>query len=218
MSKKCKHEEWNPCGNDFYSCRKCGILRTSQQVNLYAEKDRQIADLEAKLAESENKLNQYPHKNDVIEKQYEDLKDAITFLMLNNIKDQEQLNYSIDILCAKHKARIRDIENGICSIERLKQQLADKEKENMELASKLDLLESEKENLFRTLEEANEETQDKISFAVYELSLVNGMLTDAIIEITQNETDVNKLYYLEKIAKKFAEKTGERIRQLKEME
>ena len=60
--------------------------------------------------------------------------------------------------------------------------------------------------------------QDKISFAVYELSLVNGMLTDAIIEITQNETDVNKLYYLEKIAKKFAEKTGERIRQLKEME
>lgn len=59
MSKECKHEEWNPCGNDFYSCRKCGILRTSQQVNLYAEKDRQISDLEAKLAESEKSEETY---------------------------------------------------------------------------------------------------------------------------------------------------------------
>ena len=41
----------------------------------------------------------------------------------------------------------------------LEAKLAEKEKENMELASKVDLLESEKENLFRTLEEANEETQ-----------------------------------------------------------
>lgn len=57
MSKnKCKHEEWNPCGNDFYSCRNCGILRTSQQVNLYAEKDKQISDLEAKLAEKDEQI------------------------------------------------------------------------------------------------------------------------------------------------------------------
>ena len=78
--------------------------------------------LKQQLAESEKKLNQYPHKNDVIEKQYEDLKDTITFLMLNNIKDQEQLNHSIDVLCGKHKARIRDIENGICKIEKLEKQ------------------------------------------------------------------------------------------------
>lgn len=57
MSKKeCSHKEWNPCGNDFYSCRECGILRTRQQVNLYAEKNRQIADLEIKLAQS--KMNE----------------------------------------------------------------------------------------------------------------------------------------------------------------
>lgn len=42
MSKKeCKHKEWNPCGNNFYSCCECGILRTGNQVNLYAEKDQQ---------------------------------------------------------------------------------------------------------------------------------------------------------------------------------
>ena len=51
------------------------------------QQDQKITDLEAKLAESENKLNQYPYKNDVIEKQYEDLKDGIKFRVENNITD-----------------------------------------------------------------------------------------------------------------------------------
>lgn len=110
ICNKC-YDEMFKCGNEFVK-------------NMITK----MSDLKSKLAESEKKLNQYSYKNDVIEKQYEDLKDAITFLMLNNIKDQEQLNHCIDVLCEKHKARIRDIENGICSIEQLKQQLAEKDK------------------------------------------------------------------------------------------
>ena len=78
MSKKeCKHEEWNPCGNDFYSCRKCGILRTSQQVNLYIEKDRQIADLEIKLTQSKMSESFEKEKKDNAFKLIEELKQQL---------------------------------------------------------------------------------------------------------------------------------------------
>ena len=119
------------------------------------DKDKRIAELETKLAESEKKLNQYPYKNEVIEEQYEELKDAITFLMLNNIKDQEQLNYSIDVLCEKHKARIRDIENGICKIEQLEKQLAEKEKENTKLKTTNDRLYKKNKKLENQIVESN---------------------------------------------------------------
>ena len=73
-----------------------------------------ISDLEEKLADSEKKLNQYPYKNHVIEKQYEYLKEGIKFRVENNIIDDwQQVYHCIDVLCEKHKARIRDIENSI---------------------------------------------------------------------------------------------------------
>ena len=113
-------------------CLKNNIIDDETLKELVKE-HRLYKDLEAKLAESENKLNQYPYKNDVIEKQYEDLKDGIRFRVANNItNDWEQLYHSIDVLCEKHKARIRDIENSICSIEQLKQQLAEKERKLQE--------------------------------------------------------------------------------------
>lgn len=74
MSKeKCKHEKWNFCGNNFYSCSKCGILRTSQQINIYAEKDQQIAQLKAenerlKKYETIYYLNQLQASNEDIDK------------------------------------------------------------------------------------------------------------------------------------------------------
>ena len=101
-------------------------INNLEQQCLICNKDKENEQLKQQLAESEIKLNRYPYKNDVIEEEYEDLKDAITFLMLNNIKDQEQLNYSIDVLCEKHKARIRDIENSICKIEQLEKHNQDK--------------------------------------------------------------------------------------------
>ena len=44
-----------------------------------------LADVRKQLAESEKKLNQYLYKNDVIEKQYEELKNGIMFRIENNI-------------------------------------------------------------------------------------------------------------------------------------
>ena len=131
-----------------------------------------IADLEAKLAESENKLGQYPYKNDVIEKQYEDLKDGIKFRIENNITDDWEQNYHcIDVLCEKHKARIRDIEDGIYRIEQLKQQLAEKDKLINNYADDLEKVANENADLVFKLaekEKQNEVQKDNIQF-LYDL-------------------------------------------------
>lgn len=51
--------------------------------------------------------------------------------------------------------------------------------------------------------------------AIDELKKVNGILTDTIIEVTQDEMDLNKLCYLEEISAKFYEKMQEQIKKLK---
>ena len=195
----------NNCYNKLYKDHKSHIsldkmwLEITQSFRYENDKlQDKIADLEAKLAEKDKLLNQYPYKNDVIEKQYEDLKYAITFLMLNNIKDQEQLNHAIDVLCEKHKARIRDIENGICKIEQLEQQLAEKDKEIENLKASSDknieylkefvtLIKDTKDcnMVLRALDRVkkgqkyiiDKEHQDKISFAVEQLNLLYKTLT-----------------------------------------
>lgn len=48
-----------------------------------------------------------------------------------------------------------------------------------------------------------------------QLEKVNGILTDIIIEVTENEFDLNKLCYLEEISAKFCEKMQEQINSLK---
>lgn len=68
----------------------------------------------------------------------------------------------------------------------MSKQLTEKEEKIMELASKVDLLESEKENLFRTLEEANEDYQDKISFCIEQLEKVKN-------EIYANEVSFEEI-------------------------
>lgn len=117
-------------------------------------------ELEAKLAEKEQLLNEYPYKNDVIEKQYQELKDGIKFRVENNITDDwEQLYHCIDVLCEKHKTRIRDIENSICNIEQLEQQLAEKEEERLDTWKDYKYY----KNKCLRLENIN---QDKISFCI----------------------------------------------------
>ena len=54
----------------------------------------------------------------------------------------------------------------------------------------------------------------EIDFATKELEKVNGILTDTIIEVTQNEYDLNKLSYLEEISAKFGEKITKLINKL----
>lgn len=57
--------------------------------------------------------------------------------------------------------------------------------------------------------------QHKTQLAIQELEKVNGILTDTIIEVTQNEMDLNKLCYLEEISARFYEKMQEKIKELK---
>ena len=51
--------------------------------------------------------------------------------------------------------------------------------------------------------------------AIKVLEKVNEILTDIIIEVTQNEFDLNKLCYLEEISAKFCEKIQAKIKDLK---
>lgn len=55
---------------------------------------------------------------------------------------------------------------------------------------------------------------EKRQFAISELEKVNNILTDTIIDVTQNEFDLNKLCYLEEISKKFQEKIQQQINEL----
>lgn len=94
MSKeKCKHEEWNPCGNNFYSCRQCGILRTSQQVNIYAEKDKRISELEKQLADAEHEIENYQHELEVYK--HNDNIYSNSIIKLNNNAKRNKIDFAV---------------------------------------------------------------------------------------------------------------------------
>lgn len=94
MSKeKCKHEEWNPCGNNFYSCRQCGILRTSQQVNIYAEKDKQISELEKQLADAEHEIENYKHELEVYK--HNDNIYSNNIIKMNNNAKRKKIDFAV---------------------------------------------------------------------------------------------------------------------------
>lgn len=169
MSKECKHEEWNPCGNDFYSCRKCGILRTSQQVNLYAEKDQQISDLEAKLAERgkeiairNQKLNELKtelHKRDESlqrkKQQVGDVHKAVKQAKRESARKGRQVCYANNEVVQYQK-----------QIRQLKQQLAEKE------SFIEDLMIGRLKPAIPRIKEIEKQHQDKISFALEKLEKV----------------------------------------------
>lgn len=97
MSKeKCKHKEWNPCGNNFYSCRQCGILRTSQQVNIYAEKDKQISELEKQLADAEHEIENYKHELEVYK--HNDNIYSNSIIKLNNNAKRNKIDFAVEWL------------------------------------------------------------------------------------------------------------------------
>ena len=56
----------------------------------------------------------------------------------------------------------------------------------------------------------------KHQLAIQELEKVNGILTDTIIEVTQNEFDLSKLCYLEEISTRFCEKVQVLIKKLED--
>lgn len=69
--------------------------------------------------------------------------------------------------------------------------------------------------LWRTSKIKNLESE-QTQLAIQELEKVNQILTDTIIEVTQDEFDLNKLYYLEEISAKFCNKIQAKIKELKE--
>ena len=53
------------------------------------------------------------------------------------------------------------------------------------------------------------------NFAIEQLEKVNELLTNTIIEVTQEEFDLNKLCYLEEISAKFCDKINQQIQELR---
>ena len=60
----------------------------------------------------------------------------------------------------------------------------------------------------------NEIKQSQKQLAVSALEEVNGLLTDTIIEVTENEFNTDKLCYLEEISSKFSEKIKNKIKKI----
>lgn len=164
----------------LWRCEDCA----RKQREEYDNKDQQIADLEAKLAESESELEKQKEKYD---KLYECYKKTSS----EDLQD---------------KYRLAE-EN-----EKLKQQLAEKEKEIEELNDKL--LRNSKwlkiaDNYVGNLKRHN---QDKISFAVEQLEKVKEFFLE---EHRDEEMDTD--YIITKDACQIAEHLLDQIKQLKEM-
>lgn len=105
-----------------------------------------------------------------------------------------------------------DLEEREKAIDKVKQQLKEKDKEIERLCNDCNKLWLSREQT--DIERMKTETNKK-QLAIQELEKVNNILTDTIIEVTQNEFDLNKLYYLEEISAKFGEKIQTQIKKLK---
>ena len=98
----------------------------------------------------------------------------------------------------------------------LQKQLAEKDEEIERLNKRVDRY----ENMFRSRIAKTGDMRKDIELymnqlAIQKLEKVNGILSDTIIEITQDEFDLNKLCYLEEISAKFYEKIQQQIKELK---
>lgn len=106
-------------------------------------------------------------------------------------------------------------------IDQLKQQLDEKDekiKRFMSMKNREQLIaenEALKDTITIVLAQKRNVVQHKTQLAIQELEKVNGILTDTIIEVTQNEMDLNKFCYLEEISARFYEKMQEQIKELK---
>lgn len=104
--------------------------------------------------------------------------------------------------------RIAELEK---QLDQLKQQLVEKEKELAYMTKQAKKFNNEAQKYYEDAYCNSFQNQK----AIAELEKVNGILTDTIIEVTQNEMDLNKLCYLEEISARFYEKMQEQIKELK---
>ena len=102
---------------------------------------------------------------------------------------------------------LRCVEEKTKENEQLKRQLEEKEK-GIEIFK--DFI-----NCKGCVDVIKKSNENQKRLAIQELEKVNEILTDTIIEVTQNEFDLNKLCYLEEISEKFGDKMQEKIKELK---
>lgn len=109
------------------------------------------------------------------------------------------------------------------TITNLKKQIKENGKEINTKNNKLAELKKELticKDTLRRKTQSNRDLQHRVhnvntQLAIQELEKVNGILTDTIIEVTQDEFDLNKLCYLEEISARFYEKMQQQIKELK---
>lgn len=107
--------------------------------------------------------------------------------------------------CAKCYQETFGKDNQQNEIQQLKQQLAEKYKE----------IDEKMMSFEKRCQEYYKSDECKKDFAIQELEKVNSILTDTIIEVTQDEFDLNKLCYLEEISAKFYDNMQNQIKKLK---
>ena len=109
-----------------------------------------------------------------------------------------------------------DVKENLCPncydyFKQLKRQIAEKEKELAYMIKQAKKFNNEAQKYYEDAYCNSFQNQK----AIAELEKVNGILTDTIIEVTQNEMDLNKLCYLEEISARFYEKMQGQIKLLK---
>ena len=187
--------------NGMKFCAKCyqeTFGKDNQQNEIHqlkqqlTEKDKEIHSL---IVDYEKRISQEQELMSNLEKELTELKE----------KDNYHLRYELAGADETITNLKKQLEEKDKEIEKLKQQYTILENENGKLA---------KELIVKNYKKAQKEVSFGIQLAIQELEKVNGILTDTIIEITQNEMDLNKLCYLEEISARFYEKMQEQIIEL----
>ena len=186
---------------------------TEEDVNgLIEDRDKTIKFLQKELAKKEKELGKYKsYKTD--DERIKDLIDLYSKYKEENNQLKLQLDEKQNEIDEINKEFVQAVHDWkvLCAEK-------DKEIEGLKTKQELTFMHS-KEDYFQRcnlLEEANIKLQfTQTQLAIQELEKVNGILTDTIIEVTQDEFDLNKLCYLEEISAKFYEKIQQQINDLR---
>ena len=145
----------------------------------------------------ETEIDQLKHQLTEKDKENKQLKSRIS-----ELEDQDWYESCIRQLEDQNDRLIQEREEKDKEIESIKQQLE-------ETNAGYDFTYEQSRETIKELK------QNQIQLAIQELEKVNGILTDIIIEVTQDEFDLNKLCYLEEISANFYEKIQQQIKELK---
>lgn len=158
----------------------------------------------------EQNYAEYPFKQGVTDYQKQ-LKQSQTELAIRELEEKDNYHLRYELAGADE------------TITNLKKQIEENGKEINTKNNKLAELKKELticKDTLRRKTQSNRDLQHRVhnvntQLAIQELEKVNGILTDTIIEVTQDEFDLNKLCYLEEISTNFYEKIQQQIKELK---